>query len=181
MQIRITKLSKTEEIIIVESNLGELVKEAVEKSCSDIKAFYIVESFIKNNDIINQIMCVSPFMGDNDQQLYLIAEFSSNDFSQISDRRDMRKQDYYNFITTENTLSVDTKIRVQFKYYSSELSIESIDNFAAMRIKYDTDNFQSSKNLLKNFKTVKFIDYADEKSMEEVFYRRSLSVDRGVR
>ena len=166
IQIRITKLSKTEEIIIVESNLGELVKEAIKKSCSDVKVFYIVESFIKNGDIINQIMCVSPFMGDNDQQLYLIADFNSNDFSQISDRRDMRKQDYYNFITTENMLSVDTKIRVQFKYHNSQFYIESIDDFVAMRIIFDTDNFETSKSLLKKFKTVKFLDYANEKSME---------------
>lgn len=167
-------MTVSEEIFIVETDLGAFVQELIDKSCTNVKVFYIVETFVEEDDVVNHILCVSPFMKQNARELFFMSTFEKDGFKQVVDRRDIRKQDYYDFIISNNTLSIETKIRAQFEYAGCKILMENIKDFTVLKIVFDTDDYCCAKDCLKNFKTVSEVRSAGDKSIEEIFYHRSL-------
>lgn len=162
-------------MLIVETDLGAFVQELIDKSCSNVKVFYIVETFIEEDNVVNHILCVSPFMKQNARELFLMSTFEKNGFKQVVDRRDIRKQDYYDFISSNNTLSIEIKIRVQFEYAGCKILMENIKDFTVLKIVFDSDDYCCVEDCLKNFETVSGVrSVGDARSIEEVFYHRSL-------
>lgn len=116
---------KDRRLFKVNTNLEYIVEQIDKKATGEVDISTVAEAFIKNDDKFLQVLSVSPYINNSlSPQSYLIAEFDYKDnFRQLSKYREMSKSEYYDLVTSPDTLSVEIKHLSQFRYMGVRVAL----------------------------------------------------------
>lgn len=118
---------KDRRLFRVKTNLEHVVEQIDKKATGKIDISTVAEAFIKDDDKFLQVLSISPYMNNSlSSQSYLIAEFDYKDnFRQLSKYREISQSEYYDLVTSPDTLSVEIKHLSHFRYMGIRVTLHT--------------------------------------------------------